>query len=461
MTHPLPVTKNQQYIIEITDFGIKGEGIGKRGQFTLYVPGTVPGDVAEVRVIKLKKTYGYGRCVSLVTRSPLRVMPPCPVANACGGCQIQQFDYPAQLVFKHRTISNNLARIGHFTECDIWDVLGMETPFRYRNKAQFAISVAGDGLEVGLYKLNSHHVVDIDECLIQHPLVDDILPLIKTFILKSGLSVYNEVLHTGILRHVMMRFSFDQDIAMVTLVINQTSLPSESLALLVSILTAHPKIKSVYLNFNTQKGDTILGETCRHVWGLEAITEKIGAHSFQISPLSFFQVNPIQTKVLYDEIVTAVSRFTDPIVWDLYCGAGSIGIYVSSYAKSVLGIESNADAVADAGRNIELNQCANMTIYHGLAEDLLGTASHPILTSTPTVVIIDPPRKGCEASVLSVILSVTPEMIVYVSCNPSTLARDLRILCDGGYEIEHIQPIDMFPHTVHIESVTVLRRAVF
>jgi len=454
----IPVTKNQHYPVDIVDLGIKGEGIGKRGQFTLYIPNALPGDTVEARVLKLKQRYGYAKCIRVITPSPHRITPPCPVANVCGGCQIQQYDYEAQLAYKQKKVADDLARIGQFTDITLRPIIGMDTPFWYRNKAQFAIGEGKDGPEIGLYKINTHDIVDIERCYIQHDAGNQILLLVRQAIQESGVSIYDEVTHQGLLRHVMMRYSFSQDKVMVTLVINAEHCEPKQFEIFSRLLSSHPSVVSLYVNHNTIKGDTVLGPSVTHIWGDLTIEEMIGEIKYHISPLSFFQVNPVQTKVLYDVIKDAILESKPTVLWDLYCGAGTIGLYLSPYCDTVIGIESHPAAVRDAKANAALNATNNIEFYEGFAEELLKKPSHPIFSNIPEVVVLDPPRKGCEPEVLTTVLETKASCIVYVSCNPSTLARDLRILCDGGYYVEYIQPVDMFPHTVHIESVAVLRK---
>ena len=459
MSTPIPVTKNQHYQVEITDLGIKGEGIGKRGQFTLYIPNALPGDTVEARILKLKPRYGYAKCVEVITPSKDRITPPCRLATVCGGCQIQHYDYQAQLDFKQKKVTQDLKRIGQFTDAEVRPILRMENPFRYRNKAQFAVGVSKVRADIGLYKINTHDIVNIQNCLIQHTLVDEILLLVREAIHQSRISIYDELDHTGLLRHVMLRTSFSQNKIMVTLVLNAAECDPKKYEIFSRILSEHPSMVSLYINHNTQRGDTILGPTVTHVWGDSSIEESIGHIRYHISPLSFFQVNPEQTKVLYDCIVDSIQGTKPKVAWDLYCGTGSIGLYLAKHCDSVIGVESHPGAVKDAIHNAELNQISNIQFYEGLAEKLLTTPSHPILSTKPDVIVIDPPRKGCEPEVLQTLIKTQAPKLIYVSCNPSTLARDLRILVDGGYQVEYVQPVDMFPHTIHVESVAVLRRS--
>lgn len=448
--------KNDFIDVKIHDLGYKGEGVGRTDNMVLYVPNVIPGDLVNAKVLKVKKTYGYAKKVKLLKPSDYRVNAPCAVHEQCGGCQIQTMAYDAQLKFKENTVKACLERIGGIST-DVNPIVGMESPFHYRNKMQFAIGGSYTHPEIGLYKVNSHDIVNIDSCPIQHRLSDEVIIKFKQFIKDYELSIYNEETHTGLLRHLVIRNSYSDNTMMVYPVINSKSAWDFPVDEFVETFREIEGVKSLYLNHNTQKGDTVLGKKNKHIFGDEHLIETIGHVRYSISPLAFFQTNPIQTLNVYKLVLDSAELKESDIVWDLYCGSGTIGIFLAKYCNQVIGVELNAAAVKDGQVNIKLNNVDNFAIYEGSAEDLeteiATTMASDLNHQKPDVVVIDPPRKGCDKSVMDHLLKLKPSKIVYVSCNPSTLARDLKIL-SVDYTIENVTPVDMFPHTVHVETVT-------
>lgn len=447
-----PVTKNQHYVIPITDLGYKGEGIGKRGSYTLYVPGAIPGDEVEVRILKLKKRYGHAKLIQVVKASLDRIKPPCPIALTCGGCQIQQLSYKQQLFFKMKHITDSLIRIGKLSDVKVLPIEGMSDPFHYRNKAQFAVGTHPytEQIEFGFYAIHSHRIINTNDCLIQHPVISDILRIARAFVIDNQLPIYDESTHTGLIRHLVIRTSFSSGKAMVTWVINGKALPNQKTW--IKAITAHPAVSSVFICHNMEIGDTVMQGKLSHLAGDPVLIETIGELQFRISPFSFFQVNPTQTLVLYQHVLEACGFTGKERVWDLYCGIGSIALFLARHAAHVLGIECVSDAIADATENARLNGLSNASFLCGEVERLIGV--HEDVTTTPDVVVLDPPRKGCEPRVLVVLCeTVKPKRIVYVSCDPATFARDAAILVAGGYRLEKVQPVDLFPHTMHVEVV--------
>lgn len=450
-----PIHKNKIYDLIIHDLGRNGEGVGKIGHFVVYVPGALPGDRIQAKIVKLKKRYAFAKIDWILAPSPDRITPPCPIATKCGGCQIQSLDYARQCELKESDLKETLRRIGGI-DITPEPILAMETPFEYRNKAQFAFGKQGDTLQLGLYASGSHRVIDTEVCHIQHPLINAVLAANRAYFKSHGGAVYNELEHDGLLRHLLIRASFDAQTAMVALVINDKQWPESGDW--AEAMMAVPGVTSVYLNHNTKKGDTILGETMTHLLGDTHLTEKIGETQFQLSPSAFFQVNPPQTNVLYQTIDSIMNGQTDDCVWDIYCGTGSIGLYLAKKVGRVIGIESNLSAINDAKINAENNQIGHADFFHGKAEELMKDTFLDTLP-TPTVVILDPPRKGCETTVLDQLIKRKVPRIIYVSCEASTFARDAKHLTAGGYQLDQIQPVDMFPHTTHLETVAAFKLA--
>lgn len=448
------IHKNKHYDVMIDDLGRRGEGVGRIGIMVIYIPGALPGDRVESRVIKVKKRYAIGKLIRIISPSPDRVSPPCPVAERCGGCQIQHLRYEAQLILKERRINDAFERIGGITDLPLKPIIGMSHPFNYRNKAQFAIGRNGSSIESGFYAIHSHRIIDTDRCEIQHPLVHRALMITKDFLHTYSVSLYDESSHTGVVRHFVTRVSFSNKQLVVGLVINGNTLPNAQQW--IAMMMQCPGVIGIFLNHNTSKGDTVLSDRCTYLLGDCLLEEQIGHRRFLISPLSFFQVNPVQTKKLYDAVVQAAELTGSERVWDLYCGTGSIAIFIASAASSVIGVDDCLPAIEDAHRNTLLNNDHHVDFICAKAEDIV--FKDPRFTKKPDCVILDPPRKGCDVSLLTCIgQKLRVPRIVYVSCDPATLARDAAHLVSFGYKIDSVQPVDMFPHTTHIESVTALK----
>lgn len=478
--------KNDTAIVRITDIGSSGEGIGKADGFTLFVRDAVPGDLAEVRVIKAKKRYGYARLTRVIEASPQRTEPPCGAAGPCGGCQLQSMSYPAQLKWKEDAVRNVLVRIGGFEcfadapgkktdgsdpEAPVFEpIVGMENPFRYRNKAIFPIRSDSDGnLTAGFYALHSHRVIPLlsyrkdgsknetraDDCLIGASCNKPVLEAVLRWMLAGKIRAYDEETGTGLIRHVLIRYGFTSGQILVCLVVNGNRVPHADD--LVARLVRIEGMTSISVSVNTDRTNVIMGRSSEVLWGSGAIEDSIGPVRFSISPLSFFQVNPVQTVRLYEKVMECAGLTGSEIVWDLYCGIGSISLFLAQKAKRVLGVEVIPQAVRDAKRNAEQNGITNAEFYTGKAEEIVPRA-YEREEARADVVVVDPPRKGCDEVLLETILKMEPEKIVYVSCNPATLARDLKILCGGAYRLRSVQPYDLFPHSVHVETVVLMSR---
>ena len=452
------IKKNEEYIITIEDMGSEGEGIGKIDGFTLFVKDALPLDVAKVKVIKEGKTYGYGRLMEVVTPSPDRVLAKCPVAKQCGGCQIQELSYKAQLAFKQNKVKNNLERIGKIepSSYEMCSIIGMDEPYNYRNKAQFPVGLDKEGnIVTGFYAGRTHSIIPCDDCAIGDDINSSILQIIKSHLKQYNIKPYNEEKHIGVVRHILIRKGFTTGEIMVCIIINGTELKASDK--LVDKLKEIEGMKSISINVNKEKTNVIMGKKVIDLYGEGYITDYIGDVKFRISPLSFFQVNPVQTKQLYGKALEFAGLTGNETVWDLYCGVGTISLFLAKSAHKVYGVEIVPEAIEDAKKNASLNNIENAEFFVGKAEEVVPRMykEHGI---TADVVVVDPPRKGCDEKLLATMIEMNPERIVYVSCDSATLARDLKYLRENGYEVKKVQAVDMFPHTAHVETVVGLHR---
>ncbi|MCI5630730.1 MAG: 23S rRNA (uracil(1939)-C(5))-methyltransferase RlmD [Clostridiales bacterium] len=448
------LSKDKMYVVDIVDIGQGGVGIGKFEGFTVFVDGGLVKDKIKVKITKSKKNYAVGDIVEIIEPSPYRVERKCSKElKDCGGCQIQELDYQEQLNIKTNEVKQVISRIGKLEDVVVHPALGMEEPFRYRNKAQFPIQKVDGSPVIGFYKKKSHDIIPTDQCIIQHDVNDKIIKIIKTYIRAYKVSVYDEKTHTGVLRHLVTKVGFTSKEVMVVLVANGRKLPY--LNELASVLKENiPGFKTLVVNVNREKTNVILGNENRVIYGDGKINDNIGDLVFEISPLSFFQVNPVQTEVLYNKALEYAALGENDTVFDIYCGIGTISLFLAQRAKKVYGIEIVEEAIKDAKRNAEINNLDNVEFYVGKAEDVVPKMYKQ--GKRANVVVVDPPRKGCDEKVLDTIVSMQPDRVVYVSCNPSTLARDLAYLNEKGYKSLEVQPVDMFPHSVHIENVALI-----
>ncbi len=448
------LSKDKMYVVDIVDIGQGGVGIGKFDGFTVFVDGGLVKDKIKVKITKSKKNYAVGEIVEIIEPSPFRVERKCSKElKDCGGCQIQELDYQEQLNIKTNEVKQVISRIGKLDDVVVHPALGMEEPFRYRNKAQFPIQKVDGVPVIGFYKKKSHDIIPTDECIIQHDVNDKIIKIIKTYIRAYKVSIYDEKTHTGVLRHLVTKVGFTTKEVMVVLVANGKKLPY--LNELASVLKENiPGFKTLVVNVNREKTNVILGNENRVIYGDGKINDNIGDLVFEISPLSFFQVNPLQTEVLYNKALEYANLGENDTVFDIYCGIGTISLFLAQKAKKVYGIEIVEEAIKDAKRNAEINNLNNVEFYVGKAEEVVPKMYKQ--GKRANVVVVDPPRKGCDEKVLDTIVSMEPDRVVYVSCNPSTLARDLNYLDERGYKCLEVQPVDMFPHSVHIENVALI-----
>ncbi len=452
--------KNDIYTVEITDVGTQGEGIGKADGHTLFVKDAVVGDVARVRIMKAKKNYAYARLEKVLTPSPFRIEPRCAFSRQCGGCQLQALSYEQQLLFKEKKIRNNLIHIGGFApeyvDAIMEPIIGMENPWHYRNKAQFPFGRdREERIITGFYAGRTHTIVANTDCALGTKENREILELIIKYMEKNRVSTYEEDSGKGLLRHVLIRKGFASGQIMVCLVINGTRLPAEEK--LADMLWRIPGMTSLSVNENRERTNVILGKKIRILRGKGWIEDRIGEVSFRISPLSFYQVNPVQTQRLYAQALEYAGLSGRETVWDLYCGIGTISLFLAQRAKRVYGVEVIPDAVEDARKNAEINGITNAEFYVGKAEEVL-PERYEKEGIRAEVIVVDPPRKGCDGKCLETMVRMRPKRIVYVSCDSATLARDLKYLAGKGYGLERVRGCDMFPWTTHVETVCLLSK---
>lgn len=508
----LPVAKNDELKIEIIGMNHDGEGVGRADGYTLFVPGALPGEKARVKVLKTKKQYGYAKLLDVVRASADRVAAPCAIYDKCGGCQLQHLSYEGQLAWKRQHVVDALERIGklrvsgsgagdgtstsvsgigvdvnvnstgiqvdeqagaalvsgastdrttvgHKSTGNFSDgilvlpTLGMSDPWRYRNKAQVPVGVLEGALVGGFYSKGSHRIVDMETCLIQHEHNDDVVNRVKEIGSSLGISAYNEETGRGLLRHVVVKKAFRTGEMMLVLVTNGRDIPHVD-AWIGSIREQIRHVASICQNVNTKQTNVIFGDETRTLWGRDVIYDYIGDVQFAISARSFYQVNPVQTEVLYGKTVEYAGLTGKETVIDAYCGIGTISLFLAQHADQVYGVEIVKEAIEDARINADLNGMRNVKFEVGASEVVIPRWKEQGIEAD--VIVVDPPRKGCDPQLLDTILAMKPERVVYVSCNPSTLARDLRVLEDGGYRTVEVQPVDMFPHTVHVECCSLL-----
>ena len=459
------MNKNDIVTVEITDIGVSGEGIGHVDGYTLFIKDAVIGDVVEAKVMKAKKNYGYARLMKVITPSEYRVEPKCAFARRCGGCQIQEMSYDRQLMFKDQKIRGNLERIGGFTKEQIdavmQPVVGMEHPFGYRNKAQFPFGTDKEGNPItGFYAGRTHDIIANTDCALGVEQNQEILEIILQYMRENKIKSYDEKTGKGLIRHALIRYGFKTKEIMVCLVVNGKKLPK--VERLIEKLIQIEGMTSITISPNTRRDNVIMGDSYEILWGQGYITDYIGNVKYQISPLSFYQVNPVQTEKLYGLALEYADLKGDETVWDLYCGIGTISLFLAQKAKQVYGVEIVPQAIDDAKENAKINAIDNAEFFVGKAEEVLPEyyaeyeREHNGETAHADVIVVDPPRKGCDETLLETIVKMQPEKVVYVSCDSATLARDLKYLCANGYEIKMCRGVDQFPQSVHVETVVLL-----
>lgn len=448
--------KNDKIQVFIEDMGENGEGIGRTEGFTWFIKDAVIGDMVEATVMKRKPSYGFAKLKRILEPSPHRTVPRCPAARQCGGCQLQALEYGEQLKYKERKINDNLIRIGGFTDIPMLPIIGMDEPWRYRNKAQFPWGIDRDGqIIAGFYASRTHSIIPQEDCLLGVEENAAILALIKAFMERYHILPYDESTQKGFIRHTLIRKAFRTGELMVCQVINGDGLPHQEE--LVKSLLKVPGMTSICLNKNCQRTNVIMGNDIINLYGPGYITDYIGEVKYRISPMSFYQVNPIQTEKLYSTALEFAALSGNEIVCDLYCGIGTISLFLAQGAKKVYGVEIVSQAIDDAWENARLNGIENVEFVTGKVEEILPRLYEENKVRAD-VVVVDPPRKGCDEVCLDTIIKMGSKRVVYVSCDSATLARDLRYLTNGGYEVVRGVGLDLFPETVHVESVCLMTR---
>ncbi|MDK0636525.1 23S rRNA (uracil(1939)-C(5))-methyltransferase RlmD [Clostridium perfringens] len=451
------VEKNKEYIFDIISQGYEGEGIAKiDNKYPIFIEGALKGEKVKVRIVKVNKNFAYGKLMEVLEASEERVNPPCAIYKRCGGCKLQHASYKAQLDFKWDRVKDCVSKIGKLDPSIVKYPLGMENPWRYRNKVQLPIGLINGEVKIGFFAPRSHDIIDMESCLIQDEIGDKVVKLTREWIEKFNIRPYNvdgEYDEKGIVRHIMIRRGFTTNEVMVVLVTNGEKLPhkEEFVDLMVKNI---PGIKSVIQNINSKKTNVILGLESKTLWGEDTISDYIGDFRFNISPLSFFQVNPTQTEVLYGKALEYANLTGNEEVFDAYCGTGTITLFLSQKAKKVYGVEIIPQAIDNAWINAKENKVENVEFFVGESEVVIPDLINKGVKAD--VVVVDPPRKGCDKKLLDAITNIDAKKIVYVSCDPSTLGRDLKVLEDNGYKTLEVQPVDMFPNTAHIENVALL-----
>ncbi|MDM0460858.1 23S rRNA (uracil(1939)-C(5))-methyltransferase RlmD [Clostridium perfringens] len=453
------VEKNKEYIFDIISQGYEGEGIAKiDNKYPIFIEGALKGEKVKVRIVKVNKNFAYGKLMEVLEASEERVNPPCAIYKRCGGCKLQHASYKAQLDFKWDRVKDCVSKIGKLDPSIVKYPLGMENPWRYRNKVQLPIGLINGEVKIGFFAPRSHDIIDMESCLIQDEIGDKVVKLTREWIEKFNIRPYNvdgEYDEKGIVRHIMIRRGFTTNEVMVVLVTNGEKLPhkEEFVDLMVKNI---PGIKSVIQNINSKKTNVILGLESKTLWGEDTISDYIGDFRFNISPLSFFQVNPTQTEVLYGKALEYANLTGNEEVFDAYCGTGTITLFLSQKAKKVYGVEIIPQAIDNAWINAKENKVENVEFFVGESEVVIPDLINKGVKAD--VVVVDPPRKGCDKKLLDAITNIDAKKIVYVSCDPSTLGRDLQVLEENGYKTLEVQPVDMFPNTSHVENVAKLTK---
>lgn len=449
------IKKDQIIELDITGMTHDGMGVGKIDGFAIFVQGAIDQEKVRVKIIKVQKSYAIARILEFLKKSPCRQEPSCSVYKRCGGCSLQHLSYEKTLEFKRQVVIDNLTRIGGLSDIAVNNTLGMENPINYRNKAQYPIGIGKDGPVAGFYVRRSHEIVDTPVCDIQHPLSDKAKDIVLGYIKALNIPIYDETSGKGLIRHVVTKIGFGTGQVMVIIVATRPEIPKVN-KLIYRLKRDIPGMQSIILNINPKPGNVVLGEQNITLFGSDTIEDKLGDLIFEISPLSFYQVNPLQTQILYNKAIEYADLSGSENVYDLYCGIGTIALFAARKASTVIGIEIVPEAVEVAKRNALKNNINNAEFYTGEVEQIF-----PRLFAegkNADVVFIDPPRKGCDEKLLKTLSDMSPKRIVYVSCNPSTLARDLKYLCGAGFEVREVQPVDMFPWTEHVETVALMSR---
>lgn len=444
------IEKNQDFEVDIVDLGYEGEGIAKIDGYTTFINGALKGEKAKVKMMKVNKDYGFAKLIEVLQNSDVREEPICEAFEKCGGCTLQHMSYEAQLDYKTKLVRDTLKKALGF-EVSVEEIIGMGIPYNYRNKAQYPVSDE----KIGFFAKRTHALIANETCYIQNKISDRLAKDAFRILMKNKISTYNEKTGKGMIRHIMTRIAVNTGELMLVLVTNGEKLKNAD-SIVKEILEEYPDIKSIVQNINTKNDNIIMGDKCINLYGDGYITDKLGDYKFKISPLSFYQVNPIQTEILYNIAKGFAELKGNENVFDLYCGIGTISIFVADSAKNVFGVEIIEDAIKDANENAMMNEKRNVEFICGKAEEVIPQKYSE--GKVADVVFVDPPRKGCDMKLLETLKDMKAKKIVYISCNPATLGRDLKYLTDNGYEVKRVQPVDMFPQTCHVECVALLCR---
>ena len=449
----MSIQKNQEYIVDIIDYGMNGEGIAKINDFTIFIPYAMKGEKVKILIVKVLSSYGYGKMVEILEKSPFRVEEDCSTYKRCGGCDLRHIDYEETLNIKQEMVQNLVNKMLD-KKVNVHKTIGMGNPYNYRNKAQYPVGTNKNGEKVfGVFAKRTHEIIQIKECKIQKEISYEIANYILDYIKKNNISVYNEKKQTGLVRHIVTKVGIQTNEIMCIIVINGKELPHE-LTLANNIIDKFPMVKTVVKNINTKNTNVIMGQKNEAIVGRGYITDVLGDYIFKISPMSFYQVNPIQAEALYNIAIEKANITKDDVVCDLYCGIGTIGIFASKFAKKVYGIEIVKQAIEDAHGNAKLNNVNNIEFICGDVEQAFDKLIKKEKVK-PSVVIVDPPRKGLDNNTIENIMKLNVERVVYISCNPATMVRDLKMI-EEKYEIKEVQPVDMFPFTSHVECVVAM-----
>lgn len=452
----MKLKKNDICEIEIKDIGINGEGIGKIDNFTIFVNNALPEEIVKIKILKLKKSYGYGKLIEIVSASPKREIAPCKYFSLCGGCNLQHLKYEDQLILKANLVKNNLKKIAKIENPTVFKTLGMEDPFNYRNKAQIPVNKKNNTVNIGFFSPRTHNIINIDKCIIQDEFINDVIKKFRDFMEENKIEPYEENSHLGLVRHIVTRTSKDLSQFILCIVINSKSIFKYKNELIEKFKN-FKNLKGIIINFNPNKTNVILGKKTEVIYGKNYIVDYIQDLRFKISMESFYQVNPVQTEILYNKVMEFASLSGEETVIDAYCGIGTISLFLAKNSKKVYGIEIVEEAIKDAVFNANENNIKNAEFILGKSEQVI-----PDLIKNrgicPDVIVVDPPRKGCDESLLKTIVKENIKKIIYVSCNPATLARDVSYLAKNGYILEKAQPVDMFCLSTHVETVVLMSR---
>ena len=449
----ITVEKNKIYVVDIIDNGIEGEGIAKIDNFTIFIPGAIMGEKVKILIVKVLASYAYGKIIEIVEKANKRVEPDCTTYKRCGGCNLRHIDYDETLNIKAKTVQNLVEKTLR-NKIKVDTTLGMGNPYHYRNKAQYPVGIGKDGKPViGVFAKRTHEIIPMEKCLIQDERVEKVAKFTFEFVKKNNISIYNEKTQKGILRHIVIKIAKQTEEIMVILVINGETLKDEE-KLVEVLINKFPNIKTIVKNINKKNTNVILGDKNVSIYGDGYVIDILGEYTFKISPLSFYQVNPVQAEALYNIGVEEAKITKEDVVFDLYCGVGTISIFMSKYAKKVYGIEIVEEAIEMAKENARINNIKNTEFIAGdvqlILDDLINKKN-----IIPDIIMIDPPRKGLDKISIEDILKIKPKKLVYISCNPATLVRDLATF-EGLYNIKKIKPVDMFPFTSHVECVVAM-----